>query len=55
MIDKVGFGPSSDIDNAIEREQQYRKNLKKILFSTAIFFENRAAAATAPPLSLIHI
>ena len=37
VIDKVGFRPSSDIDNAIEREQQYRNNLKKILFSTAIF------------------
>ena len=37
MIDKVGFGPSSDIDNAIEREHQYRKNLKKFLFSFTIF------------------
>ena len=36
VIDKVGFRPSSDIDNAIEREQQYRKNLKKIIFGILI-------------------
>ena len=57
MIDKVGFGPSSDIDNAIEREQQYRKNLKKILFSTAIFLFSLIVLYTVPlyPIPIVFL
>ena len=57
MIDKVGFGPSSDIDNAIEREQQYRKNLTKILFSTAIFLFSLIVLYTVPlyPIPIVFL
>ena len=57
VIDKVGFGPSSDIDNAIEREQQYRKNLKKILFSTAIFLFSLIVLYTVPlyPIPIVFL
>ena len=57
MIDKVGFGPSSDIDNAIEREQQYRKNLKKILFSTTIFLFSLIVLYTVPlyPIPIVFL
>ena len=37
VIDKVGFRPSTDIDDAIEREIEYRKNLKKIFLASTIF------------------
>ena len=57
VIDKVGFGPSSDIDNAIEREQQYRKNLTKILFSTAIFLFSLIVLYTVPlyPIPIVFL
>ena len=57
VIDKVGFGPSSDIDNAIEREQQYRKNLKKILFSTTIFLFSLIVLYTVPlyPIPIVFL
>ena len=37
VIDKVGFRPSTDIDDAVEREIEYRKNLKKIFLASTIF------------------
>ena len=37
VIDKVGFRPSTDIADAIEREIEYRKNLKKIFLASTIF------------------
>lgn len=37
VIDKVGFKSSTNIDDAIENEKEYQKNLKKILFASAIF------------------
>ena len=57
VIDKVGFGPSSDIDNAIERELQYRKNLTKILFSTAIFLFSLIVLYTVPlyPIPIVFL
>ena len=57
VIDKVGFGPSSDIDNAIEREQQYRKNLKKILFSTTILLFSLIVLYTVPlyPIPIVFL
>tara|TARA_B100000029_G_scaffold121071_1_gene114409 strand:+ start:14712 stop:17051 length:2340 start_codon:yes stop_codon:yes gene_type:complete len=57
MIDKVGFGPSSDIDNAIEREQQYRKNLKKFIFSSAIFLFSLIILYTVPlyPIPIVFL
>jgi len=37
VIDKVGIIPSSSIDNAIEREIQYRRNLQNIFLSILLF------------------
>ncbi|MBE18548.1 MAG: hypothetical protein CMO11_01060 [Thaumarchaeota archaeon] len=37
VIDKVGIRPSPSIDNAIEREIQYRKNLQNVFLSILLF------------------
>ena len=57
VIDKVGFRPSSDIDNAIEREQQYRKNLKKIIFASSIFLFSLIILYTVPlyPIPIVFL